>query len=194
MAVTKETPVSLGGTLLNDFPGLLLLTLTKGDRVDDLALEFSESVEHLRGVNTGGENEDNRLVVSRLFVDVCKGCRLRLDEIGSKVGLDVVSNSEVDSVGSEAPKDDHLLESIFATFGLPLTGKLSVLRLGLSGGEPVVPLLVVKVDGATDTGKVLSELVFKFSDIIPSLLGDPCEWRFDGLLGPVEHGTSSQEE
>lgn len=66
---------------------------------------------------------------------------------------DVVFDGEVDSVRSEASKDDHLSERLF-TLGLPFTGKLGHFRLCGLGAEPILPFLGAQVDCLADVSEV----------------------------------------
>lgn len=82
-------------------------------------------------IDTLGEDDDDWNVRPRVFEDFRNLCRFGSDEFRVFEDLnDVVPYSEIDSVRSEAPEDDHFANRIIA-FGFPLTWKLSFLWLGL---------------------------------------------------------------
>lgn len=146
MAVTEEAPLSIKRGFLKHTLGTLSLSFTKGNR-DNLNLNFvGETLELLSRVNTRSHNEDNRRLRSRLFVDFSHGGGLSAGKVSSlEEGVYEVDNSESNSIRSEASEDDHLFHVII-TLALPFSRKLSLLRLGLGGGEPAEPLFSIELN------------------------------------------------
>ena len=101
---------------------------------------FGKLVDKVGGIDALREDDNDRNIRPGVFENVLNLCRLGGDELGVLEGRrDIVPYGKIDSVRSEAPKNDHLSNRIF-TFGFPFTWKLSLLWLRLFRTEPVLPL------------------------------------------------------
>jgi hypothetical protein len=167
------------------------LSLTKGNGHNSNIDFISETLELFGGVDTRSHDKDDRRSSVRLFVDLLHGGGLGAGEFGSlKVGVHEVDNRESDSIGSEASEDDHLFHVII-TLALPLSGKLSLLRIGFGRREPAVPLFCVELDSRCKS-LVKVNLLLKLTAVIPSSVSNPIRvWRLDGLACSIEDCTSS---
>ena len=126
MTVAQEAPDVISGTLPKELDSLFTLTLTEGDRADSLVFLGSELVEELSWVDSLGKYEDDRDFGAGFFIDFGDRGGLGLDElVALEVVNDVLLDSEVDTIRSEATENDHLLQCIVA-LGFPFTWKLSV--------------------------------------------------------------------
>jgi len=151
MTITQEAPVSIKGRLLKHALGTFSLSLTKGDRHHLNLNFFSESLELFSGINTRSHDEDDRGLRGRLFIDLLDGGGLSTGEVSSlEVGVHEVNDRKSDSVGSEAPEDDHLLHVII-TLALPFSRKLSLLGVRFGGREPAEPLFSIELDSGSES-------------------------------------------
>jgi hypothetical protein len=191
MTITQEAPVSVLGGFLEHALGTFSLSLTKGNGHNSNIDFISETLELFGGVDTRSHDKDDRRSSVRLFVDLLHGGGLGAGEFGSlKVGVHEVDNRESDSIGSEASEDDHLFHVII-TLALPLSGKLSLLRIGFGRREPAVPLFCVELDSRCKS-LVKVNLLLKLTAVIPSSVSNPIRvWRLDGLACSIEDCTSS---
>jgi len=151
MAVTQEAPVSIKRRLHHHTLSTFSLSLTKGNR-HYLNLDLiSETLELLSRVNTRSHHKDNGSLRSRLIVDLLDRGGLGAGKISSlEVGVNEIDDRESHSVRSEASEDDHLFHVII-TLALPFSRKLSLLRLGLSGGEPAEPLFSIELNVSSES-------------------------------------------
>lgn len=92
-------------------------------------------------------------------MDVLDLSRLRSDELMAlELRDNKVLDSEDDTVGTEASKDNHFAKG-FLTLGLPLTWKLVLLRLGLFRAKPILPLFGAELNSLADVGEGRQHLV-----------------------------------
>lgn len=109
--------------------------------------------------------------------------------------MDILSNSEVDSVWSETSENNHLLERLLAS-GLPLSWQLILLWNWASATEPCLPLSDIESDSLSERVETLWQLMLEFGQVTPRNIGDPVLTLglFHGILVVSKTHTSTKEE
>lgn len=194
MTVGKENPVTNIGSSRQDLLRPLSLSLTHGDCLKWNTFFFGESLQLISGIHTRTEYDDQWCFGAGFFDDVFELYWNTLDKVFLHEVLYVVSDGIVDSIFSETPQNDHLLELAFA-LGVPFSWQGSSFRwMRFDRVVPFVPILWIGCNAIRDLLESFWDRLLKLCDIVPSVLRDPVERWLRRLQRSVKNLTTNKEE